>query len=107
MKDSSCKNGIMSLYCQDVQKLEGKFNGIELKHITRRLNEVVDSLAIMAPRREAILSGIFADNQSKPFIQPPDLDGANRDSHDIGLQVEPAASPTRNGSKAANAGLRA
>lgn len=30
---SSCKSDVMSRYCQEVRKLEGKFDGIELKHI--------------------------------------------------------------------------
>lgn len=60
MKESSCKSDVMSLYCQEVLKLEGKFEGIELKHIPRKLNKIADSLAKMVSGREAIPFGVFA-----------------------------------------------
>jgi len=33
MKESSCKSPLMAAYCQEVCKLENKFQGIELHHI--------------------------------------------------------------------------
>ena len=33
MKESSCKSPLMAAYCQEVRKLEDKFQGIELHHV--------------------------------------------------------------------------
>ena len=33
MKESSCHSDSMVAYCEEVRKLEGKFHGLELKHI--------------------------------------------------------------------------
>jgi hypothetical protein len=38
----------MAAYYHEVRKLEDKFNGLELNHISRRLNEAADTLAKMA-----------------------------------------------------------
>jgi ribonuclease HI len=35
MKESSCHNPKMAAYCQEVHKLEEKFDGLELNHIPR------------------------------------------------------------------------
>jgi ribonuclease HI len=48
MKESSCHNPKMAAYCQEVRKLEDKFDSLELNHIPRRLNEAADELANMA-----------------------------------------------------------
>jgi ribonuclease HI len=48
MKGSSCHDPKMAAYCQEVRKLEDKFNGLELSHIPRWLNEAADELAKMA-----------------------------------------------------------
>jgi hypothetical protein len=45
MKDSSCHNPKMEAYCKEVWRLEEKFHGLELNHVARRYNEVVDELA--------------------------------------------------------------
>jgi hypothetical protein len=51
-----------------LHKLEDKFDGLELSHIPRRLNEVANELANMAFDREPILAGIFASDQHKPLV---------------------------------------
>ena len=33
MKESSCHNAKMSTYCQEVRKLEDRFDDLELNHI--------------------------------------------------------------------------
>ena len=48
MKESSCHDAKMAAYCQEVQRLEDRFNGLELNHIPRCLNEVADALAKLA-----------------------------------------------------------
>ena len=45
MKESSCHNAKMDAYCREVRQLEDKFDGLELNHISRRLNEAADTLA--------------------------------------------------------------
>ena len=48
MKESSCHNAKMATYCREVRPLEDKFDGLELNHISRRLNEAADALAKVA-----------------------------------------------------------
>ncbi|XP_066357960.1 uncharacterized protein [Miscanthus floridulus] len=48
MKESRCHNAKMAAYCQEVRQLKDKFDGLELNHILRRLNEAADALAKMA-----------------------------------------------------------
>jgi hypothetical protein len=55
----------MATYCQEVHQLEDKFNGLELNHIPRWLNEVTDTLAKMASGREPVPTSIFASDQYK------------------------------------------
>jgi ribonuclease HI len=68
MKESSCHNPKMDAYCQVVYKLEDKFDGLELNHIPRWLNEVADTLAKVASGREAVPIGIFTNDQYKPLV---------------------------------------
>jgi hypothetical protein len=63
MKESSCHNLKMAVYCYEVHKLEDKFYCLELNHIPRWLNEVADKLAKMASNREPVSSGVFASDQ--------------------------------------------
>ena len=44
VKESSCHDTKMAAYCQEVRRLEDKFDGLELNHIPRRLNEAADAL---------------------------------------------------------------
>jgi len=45
MKESSCHDAKMEAYCQEVRRLEDKFDGLELNHIPRCLNEAANTLA--------------------------------------------------------------
>ena len=45
MKESSCHNTKMAAYYRQVHQLEDKFDGLELNHIPRHLNEAADALA--------------------------------------------------------------
>ena len=62
MKESSCKSPLMIAYCQEVRKLEDKFQGIELHHIPRRDNDATDFLAKLAARRDPSPSGVFIND---------------------------------------------
>jgi ribonuclease HI len=68
MKKSSCHNPRMAAYSQEVHKLEDKFNGLELNHISRCLNEAADKLAKMAFGREPVSASVFASDQHKPSV---------------------------------------
>ena len=68
MKESSRHNAKMAVYCREVHQLEDKFDGLELNHILRRLNEVADALAKMAFGRELVPTGIFTSDQHEPLV---------------------------------------
>lgn len=68
MKKSSCHNAKMVAYCQEVHQLEDKFDGLELNHISRRLNEAADALAKVASSQEPMPTGVFASDQYKPSV---------------------------------------
>ena len=68
MKESSYHDAKMVAYYQEVRWLEDKFDGLELNHILRRLNEVADALAKAASSREPVPMGVFANDQHKPSV---------------------------------------
>ena len=59
----------MAAYCQEVSRLEDKFDGLELNHIPRRLNEAADALAKAASGQEPVPTGVFASDQHKPSVR--------------------------------------
>ncbi|XP_066361171.1 uncharacterized protein [Miscanthus floridulus] len=58
----------MAAYCQEVHRLEDKFDSLELNHIPRRLNKAADTLMKAASGRELVPMGIFASDQDKPLV---------------------------------------
>ena len=109
MKESSCHDAKMAAYCQEVRRLEDKFDGLELNHIPRRLNEVANALAKAASGQEPVPTGVFASDQHKPSVryersEPADdgpsdqTPGANQpmalpDPEVMGLEVDPTTEP--------------
>ena len=73
MKESSCHSLKMAMYCQEVRKLEDKFDGLELNHIPRRLNEAANELAKMVSNREPVPADVFSSYQHKPSVQYKEL----------------------------------
>ena len=69
MKESNYHDVKMTTYCQEVCWLEDKFDGLELNHIPRRLNEAANTLVKAAPGREPVPTGIFASDQHKPSVR--------------------------------------
>ena len=69
MKESSCHDVKMATYCREVYRLEDKFDGLELNHIPRSLNEAADALAKAASGREPVPIGVFASDQHKPSVR--------------------------------------
>jgi ribonuclease HI len=82
MNASTCHNPKMAAYCQEVRRLEDKFDSLELNHVPRRLNEAADKLAKMASSREPVPTGIFASDQHQPSIRYEEPEQA-----DLGLPV--------------------
>ena len=58
----------MAVYCQVFRQLEDKFDGLELNHILRWLNEAADTLAKMASNREPVPTDVFTSEQHKPLV---------------------------------------
>ena len=66
-----------------VRRLEDKFDGLELNHITRKFNEAADELAKMASARTPVPPNVFARDLHKPSV---DYDSATVEG--------PSAEPT-------------
>ena len=62
MKESNYHDIKMIVYCREVHWLEDKFDGLELNHILRHLNEAADALAKAASGREPVPTSIFASD---------------------------------------------
>ena len=69
MKESSYHNAKMVAYFHEVRQSEDKFDGHELNHIPRRLNEAADTLAKMASSQEPVPTGIFASDMHKSLVR--------------------------------------
>ena len=95
MKESSCKSPLVAAYCQEVHRLEDKFEGIEMHHVPQKDNYAVDFLAKLAARRDPSPSGVFINNihessarireglvQTHPDTQPA-LGGSNPDAKPV------------------------
>jgi len=68
MKASSCHNPKMEAYCKEVRKLEDKFHGLELVHVTRRYNEAADELAKIVSTQGTVPPDAFSRDLLKPSI---------------------------------------
>ena len=66
MKESSYHDAKMAAYYQEVQRLEDRFDGLELNHIPRCLNKAADALAKAVSGREPMPTGVFTSDQHKP-----------------------------------------
>ena len=62
MKESRYHNAKVATYCREVHQLEDKFNGLELSHIPRCLNEAADVLVKAVSGREPVPTGVIASD---------------------------------------------
>ena len=76
----------MEAYCTMVRRLEDKFDGLELNHISRKFNEAADELAKMASAWTPVPPNIFARDLHKPSV---DYDSAKVE----GPSAEPPTGP--------------
>ena len=100
----------MVAYCQEVCKLEDKFQGIELHHVPRKDNTAADFLAKLAARRDPTPSGVFINDVHEPSARileglvqtPPDAQpapgGSDPDTKPTPGGSDPNASPALGGS---------
>src|SRR5438046_4407480 len=58
----------MSAYCQDVRKLEGAFDGLELTHVLRNDNNETDELAKMGSTQTPVPTSVFVQQLHQPTI---------------------------------------
>jgi ribonuclease HI len=72
MKNSHCRDPKMEVYCDEVQRLEDKFYGLELNHIARRYNETADELAKIASRRTTVSPYVFSRDIHQPSVKIDD-----------------------------------
>ena len=68
--------------------MEDKFDGLELNHILRRLNEATDALAKVASGREPVPMGIFTSDQHKPSVSYEGLEQGGGGPSDPGPGVD-------------------
>jgi ribonuclease HI len=68
MKNSSCHDVRMEVYYEEARCLEDKFFVLELNHIARWYNEVVDELAQIASRGTAVTPNVFSKDVYKPSV---------------------------------------
>ena len=64
----------MAVYCREVRQLEDKFDGLELNHVPRHLNEAADTLAKAASGGELVPIGISTSDQYKPSVRYEELE---------------------------------
>ena len=77
---------LMAAYCQEVRKLEDKFQGIELHHVPRKDNDATDFLAKLATRRVLSLDGVFINDLHEPSARV--LEGSIQTHSDTNLAPE-------------------
>src|SRR5437868_12515668 len=58
-KEYSCTSAKMSAYFQEVRKLEGTFDGLDLTHVLHKDNNEADELAKMGSKWTPVLTGVF------------------------------------------------
>jgi ribonuclease HI len=72
MKNSHCRDPKMEAYCDEVRRLEDKFFGLELNHITRRYNKTANELAKIASGRTTVPPDVFSLDLHQPSVKTDD-----------------------------------
>jgi hypothetical protein len=62
----------MEAYCDEVQRLEYKFYGLELNHVARWYNETADELAKIASGRTTVSLNVFSRDIYQPSVKIDD-----------------------------------
>jgi transposase InsO family protein len=69
MKNSHYRDPKMEAYCDEVRRLEDKFYGLELNHVARRYNEIVDELAKIASGRTTVPPDVLSWDLHQPSVK--------------------------------------
>src|SRR5438105_2759016 len=77
-KEYSCTSAKMSAYYQEVRKLEGAFDGLELTHMLRNDINEADELAKMGSKRTPVPTGVFVQQLYQPTISEEATEPANK-----------------------------
>jgi hypothetical protein len=93
MRESSCHDPKMDAYCKAVQRLEEKFDGLELNHVLRKYNEAADAFAKMASERATVHPDVFLSDLYKPSVDYQDHGGSDPPPVGSGLDPEPPMVP--------------
>jgi hypothetical protein len=96
MKSSSYRDPKMEAYCEEVQRLEDKFYGLELNHLARKYNEAADELAKITSSQATVPPDVFARDLHQPSINLGSDGGVDRPS----LDPQPEAEALSTGAKA-------
>jgi ribonuclease HI len=72
MKNSHYHDSKMEAYCNEVRRLEDKFYGLELNHITWWYNETADELAKIASGRTTVPPDVFSRDLHQPSVKTDD-----------------------------------
>jgi hypothetical protein len=91
MKNSHYRDPKMEAYCDEVRRLEDKFYGLELNHITRRYNETADELAKIASGRTTVPPDVFSRDLHQPSVKTdgtPELEAPSAQSEAPSAQPE-------------------
>ncbi|XP_066341720.1 uncharacterized protein [Miscanthus floridulus] len=84
----------MATYYREVHQLEDKFDGLELNHILRCLNEAADALAKAMSGRELVPTGIFPSDQHKPLVHYEELEQAGDGPPTLGSRADQPSAPS-------------
>ncbi|XP_066392591.1 uncharacterized protein [Miscanthus floridulus] len=84
----------MAAYYREVRQLEDKFDGLELNHILRHLNESANALAKAVFGREPVPTGIFASDQHKPSVRYEEPKQAGDGPPALGLGADQPVAPS-------------
>src|SRR5438034_405861 len=68
----------MSAYCQEVEKLEGTFDGLELTHVLRNDNNEANELAKMGSKWIPVPASVFVQQLHQPIINEEPIEPANK-----------------------------
>src|SRR5436190_3932682 len=77
-KEYLCTSTKMSAYCQEVRKLEGTFDGLELTHVLRNDNNEADELVKMGSKRTPVPIGVFVQQLHQPTINEEAAESATK-----------------------------
>jgi ribonuclease HI len=67
-KEWSCLDDKISLYCQELHKLDNNFDGLKYLHILQGKNQITDELAKLDSSRALVPAGVFLQELHEPSI---------------------------------------